>query len=190
VSLKVTVNDREVQLRLGALARVIAPRSVLNIANQVMQGSIDETFAQEGFPAGSWRRVHASTIQRSFERSNRGKSQFGKRGRQSAAFTRFARGKRLLTDTGRLRRSIIGRVQGSRLVIGTNLIYAGIHQEGGVIVPKKGKALRFSVGGGKSIFAKRVVIPARPFLLIKPSDPPAIVEAVEGAAGDGSRGGL
>lgn len=185
MALKVTVNDKEVRIRLGELERAIEPRSVLNIANQVMQGSIDETFEQEGFPAGRWRRVHGSTIRRSFERANRGRSQFGKRGRQSAAFTRFASGKKILTDTGRLRQSIVGRVEGSRLVIGTNLIYARIHQEGGVITPKKGKFLVFPVGGGRSVFAKRVVIPPRPFLLIKPDDPQKIVEAVEGAAGDG-----
>lgn len=193
MSITVTVNDREVRLRLGELARAIEPRSVLNIANQVMQGSIDETFDQEGFPAGSWRRVHASTIRRSFEQRNKGKSQFGKRGGQLAGFTRFATGKKILTDRARLRRSLTGHpvvgsarheISGNRLTLGTNLIYARTHQEGAVIVPKKAKALAFSIGGGRSVFAKRVVIPARPFLLIKPQDPARIVEAVEGAVGD------
>jgi phage gpG-like protein len=59
-----------------------------------------------------------------------------------------------------------------------------VQQEGAVITPKRAKALRFSVGGGKSIFSKRVVIPARPYLLIKPDDPQKIVEAVEASIGE------
>lgn len=184
MALKVTVNNREVTLRLGELARAIEPRAVLAIANQVMQASIDETFAQEGSPAGSWRRLHAGTIQRSFQQRNSRGQVFLKSGRQSRPFLRFASGKRILTDTGRLRRSIVGRVEGDRLVIGTNLIYARIHQEGGVITPKRARFLVFRDASGKPIFARRVRIPARPFLVIKPEDPGRIVEAVEGAAGD------
>jgi phage gpG-like protein len=47
------------------------------------------------------------------------------------------------------------------VTVGTDRIYAAIHQLGGVIRPK-GRALVFSIGGRK-IFAKKVTIPARPF---------------------------
>ena len=47
--------------------------------------------------------------------------------------------------------------------IGSNLKYARIHEEGGVIKPKKGKYLKFTVGG-KTIFTESVTIPKRPFL--------------------------
>lgn len=40
--------------------------------------------------------------------------------------------------------------------------YARIHQFGATITPKKAKMLAFKVRG-KSVFAKKVVIPARPF---------------------------
>ena len=49
------------------------------------------------------------------------------------------------------------------LHIGTNLVYAAIHEFGGVITPKKAKALSFEIGG-ELIFAKSVHIPARPYL--------------------------
>jgi len=47
--------------------------------------------------------------------------------------------------------------------IGTGLVYAAIHQFGGTIVPKTAKRLAFTLRG-KSVFAKKVTIPARPYL--------------------------
>ena len=42
-------------------------------------------------------------------------------------------------------------------------IDARIHQFGGVITPVKGKCLAFNLGG-KKVFAKKVTIPARPYV--------------------------
>lgn len=47
------------------------------------------------------------------------------------------------------------------VTVGTDRRYAAIHQVGGVIRPK-GRALVFRIGG-KTIFAKKVTIPPRPF---------------------------
>jgi len=49
----------------------------------------------------------------------------------------------------------------NRVVVGTNLVYAPIHEFGGIIVPKRKKLLAWKTGGknGKWIFAKRVRIP-------------------------------
>lgn len=46
------------------------------------------------------------------------------------------------------------------------LIYALVHEFGKIIVPKKAAALRFEIDG-EDIFAKRVTIPARPY--VRPS---------------------
>lgn len=46
------------------------------------------------------------------------------------------------------------------------LIYALVHEYGKIIVPKKAAALRFEIDG-QVIFAKRVTIPARPY--VRPS---------------------
>ena len=46
--------------------------------------------------------------------------------------------------------------------VSTPVIYARIHQYGGVIKAKNGKALRFQIGG-KWITVAQVTIPARPF---------------------------
>ena len=46
---------------------------------------------------------------------------------------------------------------------GTGWIGAKVHQFGAVITPKGAKALHFKFGG-KDVFAKKVTIPARPYL--------------------------
>jgi phage gpG-like protein len=77
-------------------------------------------------------------------------------------------GEVLKVRSNRLRGSIArGPVQGDgkvlQVVVGTNVVYARIHEFGGVIVPKRKKYLRFVVDG-KTVFAKRVVIPKRPYI--------------------------
>lgn len=66
--------------------------------------------------------------------------------------------------TGTLRRSIITDVNPNRAKIGTNLDYARIQEFGGTIRPKKKKMLAFKIGG-KWVFAKKVTLPARPYLV-------------------------
>lgn len=46
---------------------------------------------------------------------------------------------------------------------GTGWIGARVHQFGATIVPKNAKALHFHLGG-RAVFAKKVVVPARPYL--------------------------
>ena len=70
-----------------------------------------------------------------------------------------------LQDSGRLKNSITRLYDNTSAVVGTNVIYAGIHQFGGTIKPKRAKALRFN---GR--FAKQVTIPARPFLHLEEDD--------------------
>lgn len=72
-----------------------------------------------------------------------------------------------LRDTGRLNRSITSRADADGVTIGTNVMYARTHQFGATIEPKKAKRLVFPGPGGKLIFAKKVVVPARPFLPLK-----------------------
>lgn len=70
-----------------------------------------------------------------------------------------------LRDTGRLKNSINYQLYQDYVEIGTNLIYAPLHQFGGTITPKKAKFLRF-FAGGKPVFASKVYVPARPYLPI------------------------
>lgn len=74
-----------------------------------------------------------------------------------------------LRDTSRLQRSHTYNVIGNAVEIGTNTQYAPLHQFGGWVEPRTAKALRFYAANGAPIFAKRVFVPARPFLPILPN---------------------
>ena len=82
---------------------------------------------------------------------------------------------RKLTLSGHLRKSIRWQLLDSQSVlVGTNVKYAAIHQFGGTIRPKKGKALAF---GGR--FVQSVTIPARPYLGISEHDNKEIREIIK-----------
>lgn len=83
-----------------------------------------------------------------------------------------------LVDTGRLRDSITSRAQGREVQVGTNVLYAAIHQFGGVIRPKNKQALHFPLPGGGFFIGKKVTIPARPFLGLSAADARAIERIV------------
>ena len=75
-----------------------------------------------------------------------------------------------LTDTARLRDSIDYAATPTKVMVGSNLPYARIHQYGGTIRPKKAKRLIFKGPGGEKIVAKQVTIPARPYLGVSKAD--------------------
>lgn len=76
-------------------------------------------------------------------------------------------GQVLHIQTHRLKSSITGTAQAVGDIIsgkiGTNVVYARIHELGGTILPKNGPFLKFNIGG-RWIFASKVAMPARPFL--------------------------
>lgn len=75
-----------------------------------------------------------------------------------------------LRETGLLNRSITSKVDVQGVTVGTNQMpRAAVHQFGATIVPKDAKRLVFPGPSGKMIFAKKVVIPARPFLPLRRS---------------------
>ena len=79
-------------------------------------------------------------------------------------------GGKTLTDSGRLRRSIEFAATSDKVMVGSNLKYARIHQKGGTITPKKAKKLVFKGRGGKKVAVDQVTIPARPYLGISDED--------------------
>jgi len=72
-----------------------------------------------------------------------------------------------LRDTGRLNRSIVANPDKDGVTVGTNVKHARVHQFGATIVPVKAKHLVFPGPNGRMIFAKEVVVPARPFMPLK-----------------------
>lgn len=86
---------------------------------------------------------------------------------------------RILTESGRLRDSINSRPGRDEVRVGTNVIYAAVHQSGATIEPKSSSHLIFRLASGVT-FAKSVTIPARPFLGIDDEDEAMIAEIVFG----------
>ena len=69
-----------------------------------------------------------------------------------------------LYKTGKFHASIYSDVQSNQVVVGSSLKYIPeVMQFGATILPKRKQVLSF-VSGGKRIFAKKVSIPARPWL--------------------------
>jgi phage virion morphogenesis protein len=89
-----------------------------------------------------------------------------------------------LTNTGILKNSIRYKVKGDGVAIGTDVVYAGTHQEGfeGTIKAKTSRGLRFKIGG-RWINKKEVSIkiPARPFMGIGEEDIEEVNEIVSAA---------
>lgn len=83
-----------------------------------------------------------------------------------------------LVDTGNLMSSIESSYDNDNAIVGTNVVYAAIHQFGGVIKPKEGKYLTFKIGD-KWVKIKEVNIPARPFLKLTPEDEEDILQDVQ-----------
>ncbi|MCB1833934.1 MAG: phage virion morphogenesis protein [Geminicoccaceae bacterium] len=94
-------------------------------------------------------------------------------------------GGQTLVDSSRLRDSITRRTSAESVEVGTNVVYAAIHQFGGVIRATAAPWLRFRVGG-RWVKKKQVTIPARPFLGAGPEDNAEILRIfrdwIDGAA--------
>lgn len=100
-------------------------------------------------------------------------------------------GGRTLTDSARLMQSLSPNYSGSVnatedgveigtsvTALGTNVLYAAVHQFGATITAKTSKGLRFKVGRGRDAkwaTKQSVTIPARPFLGIDREDEQDII---------------
>ena len=88
-----------------------------------------------------------------------------------------AEGTPTLVQHGHLRDSIHYEVAGDAVEVGSNLIYAGIHQVGGTI-SAKGEALAFTLANGAFVMTKSVTIPARPYLGMSDNDNATVLDIV------------
>lgn len=75
-----------------------------------------------------------------------------------------------LYETGRLMNSITAAPEPRQVIVGSNLIYAGVHQTGATIRPVTAGALFFTLANGVKVVAGEVTIPARPYLGVSRDD--------------------
>lgn len=114
-------------------------------------------------------RLEASTHKR-FERETDPEGKAWKKSKKESGKT--------LTVSGLLNQSISSAYDEKQAVVGTNLVYAAIHQFGGVIKPKAKRALCFNING-QTVFARKVTMPARPFLGISDDDIDSVKDIVK-----------
>lgn len=88
-------------------------------------------------------------------------------------------GGKTLTKDGHLAGSITSRSGSKVAEWGTNRIYAAIHQLGGVIKPKFATSLRFRLASGAFVSAKKVTIPARPYLGVNDENASDILDILQ-----------
>jgi phage gpG-like protein len=83
---------------------------------------------------------------------------------EGVAWKKTTDGRGALFVTGRFAHDYIqSEVSGDAAIWGSGWIAARIHQFGGVIKPVNAKVLAFNIGA-KKVFAKKVTIPARPYI--------------------------
>ena len=177
------INATEALGKFGNLAQGLRDKGpVLRILGSLMLGSVMQTFYEEGSPAGSWRRVFAGSRVVKYEHGKKNsRKAFKRSGENTAGFLRWNKTEKILGGpSGSLARTVTFAVDAaaSLVRIGSNWRGARIHQLGGTIVPKNRKFLRFPIGGGQFMFAKKVTMPARPYLVLRPEDPACLAESV------------
>jgi phage virion morphogenesis protein len=97
------------------------------------------------------------------------------------AYAAIRRPTPILVQSGLLRDSVHYELGAHSVRVGSSMIYAAIHQYGGVIKPKQARALMFCLGaGGGIVRVQSVRIPARPYLGISIEDRAAIIEDIQG----------
>lgn len=87
-------------------------------------------------------------------------------------------GTSVLFASGALARSIDYVASRASVMIGSALVYARIHQEGGVIKPKSAKALAFKIGNMFRM-VQSVTMPRRQYLGLSADNQNEIVDAAE-----------
>lgn len=138
------------------------PKLMRTIAG-IMFDEVEENFEQQGRPR--WPEIKSVSLARAgYTQTKTGKWAYRKRD--------GGPGYKILQDSGRLAGSITQYYDATQAVVGTNMVYAAIHQFGGktkahTIRAKNARALALpGIGPRRSVQHPGSVIPARPYLVV------------------------
>lgn len=138
------------------------PKLMRTIAG-IMFDEVEENFEQQGRPR--WPEIKSVSLARAgYTQTKKGLWAYRKRN--------GGPGYKILQDSGALAGSITQFYDATQAVVGTNKVYAAIHQFGGktkahTIKAKRGRALALpGIGPRRSVQHPGSVIPARPFLVV------------------------
>lgn len=167
----------EIQYALGAAASN-KQKPLMKKLGVAMVGIVDRNFEAEGRPSRWKKRGAISQANLAIGAQNQAKKTkryATAKAKLRASILRKASLKsmsgKILSRSGELKQSITFVTEDTRVIIGPGggLPYARIHQLGGIIVPKRAKAL--AVPCGKRILRlKKVTMPARPYLIVPRSE--------------------
>ena len=141
----------------------------MSVSVQIIERGLDQAMKATERLAGWDHFELMDTVGRTIQLQTRRRLSSEKTSPEGVPWKETQRDNPTLYNTGALHDSIDYRADLNSITVGSPLIYAAIHQFGGIIKPKNGKALAFSVGGD-SVFAKQVTIPARPYMGVSPSN--------------------
>lgn len=154
VSIDFQIDDKAVSKAFTRLVSVMGNTTpIMSAIGTGLVGSTHRRFVSQRAPDGTpWERLHSE-------------------------YTKMKRNRRILTESGRLRDSISSRPGRDQVTVGTNTIYAAVHQLGSTIKPKAASHLVFRLASG-IVLSKSVTIPSRPYLGISDDDHTMISETV------------
>lgn len=151
-----------------------------------LQSGLDELNGKLTDMRPLWEGIGQAVVSETVQRFSKEQAPDGSRWEQSVRAKE--EGGKTLTDRGHLRDSITYSLSATGVEVGTDMVYAAIHQFGGktaphVIRPTEKKAWKFGNVFAKfgNVFAKKVnhpgsVIPARPFLGVGKKERAAILD--------------
>lgn len=169
-AIKIDFHEFEKEIKKKIRDQEILRIRALKRSGMYMLGKIDETFRREGA---------------------RGRIKWKSLSERTLAMRRNLPA-RILQDTGRLRASFTTKIKQDHILIGTNLEYAKLHQEGGIIpahdVTIKAHTRKIKAAFGRPVKPKKIQvksftrkekehkIPARPMVYFLRSDKDRILQ--------------
>lgn len=158
-------------------------KPLLKRVGKILLGGVTKNFEEQGRPQ-RWKprseltnKIYSNQALTSYSSStaNRQFVRLETYRRNSARAVERRMGSLILSGRGDLKNSIVDKVDGDSVKVGSPLPYARIHQLGGVITPKSAKCLMIPMGNGGMLQLKKVTMPARPYLLATNEEKPQII---------------
>lgn len=148
--------------------------------------AVETALARLDDPAPMWRDMGLSLVASTQRRFETGMAPDGSPWPPS--IRALFEGGKTLVKSARLMQSIAFELLPNGVMVGTNVLYAAIHQLGGVIRGLTGK-LRFRLANGRFVTVDKVTIPARPFLGLDDEDGEELIAIADDWIGGPLMGG-
>lgn len=169
--ISIKIDDTRALAALDRVARIQAGAPVLmrQIAG-IMHTEVEDNFDAQGRPR--WAALKPSSLASKYRReavTRKGNARRDNIGR----FQNAVKQNKILQASGQLASSVVMSSSATQAIVGSNKVYAAIHQFGGktrphVIRARRAKALAFGGILRKSVNHPGSKIPARPFLALGP----------------------